>query len=176
MLGEYVPVFRGGYGMFFYPRHIAGVNAGAIEAVRTTSMTATLNNGRTPFNILSNPFPQGLLPAIPDRSPVVNVGQTITAPKYDFRNGYSQVWSFVMQHEFPLGFVMDLHYWGNKGTCIVNTYNINQLPDQYLTLGTALNSQVTNPFYGNPAARQACLLSPRSRFSNRCCLFRNIQP
>lgn len=144
-------VFRGGYGLFFYPRHIAGVNGGAIEAVRTTSMTATLNNGLTPFDTLKNPFPQGLLPAITDRNPLVNAGQTITAPEYDFRNGYSQIWSFGMQREFPLGFVLDLHYWGNKGTRILNTYNINQLPDQYLALGSTLNSQVTNPFYGNPA-------------------------
>lgn len=145
-------VFRGGYGIFFYPRHIAGTNGGAVEAVRTTTMTATLNNGLTPFNTLSNPFPQGLLPALNDRNPLVNVGQSLTIPEYDFRNGYSQVWSFGVQKEFPHGFVMDLHYWGNKGTRILNTYNIDQLPDQYLALGNALNSQVANPFYGQSAA------------------------
>ena len=43
---------------------------------------------------------------------------------------------------------LDVHYWGNKGTHILNTYNVNQLPDLYLSLGTALNQQVPNPFYG----------------------------
>jgi hypothetical protein len=148
-------VFRGGYSMFFYPRHIAGTNGGAIEAVRTTTMTTSLNNNITPFNTLSNPFPQGLLPAITDRNPLVNVGQTITAPEYDFRNGYSQVWSFGIQEELARGLVLDIHYWANKGTRILNTYNIDQLPDQYLALGSKLNTQVANPFYGNPAASGA---------------------
>lgn len=141
-------VFRGGYGIVFYPRIIAGTNGGAIEAVRTTTMTTSLDNGVTPFNTLSNPFPQGLLLPLNDRNPLANVGQTIAAPIYNFHNGYSQIWSFGLQKEFPYGFVVDLHYWGNKGIRILNTYNIDQLPDQYLALGSALNGQVTNPFYG----------------------------
>ena len=114
-------------------------------------MTATLNNGLTPYNTLSNPFPQGLLLPANDRSQLANVGQSISDVTPDFANGYSELWSFGVQKQFPGGFVMDLHYWGNKGIRILNTYNINQLPDQYLANGTALNSQVANPFYGNSA-------------------------
>jgi hypothetical protein len=141
-------VWRGGYGIVFHPRFVQGTNGGGIEAVRTTTMTATINNGITPYNTLSNPFPQGLLPAVTDRNPLVNIGQTITAPVHDFRNGYSEIWSFGVQIEFPHGFVADLHYWGNHGLRLLNTYNIDQLPDQYLSLGSALNTQVANPFYG----------------------------
>jgi Carboxypeptidase regulatory-like domain len=144
-------VWRGGYGIIFHPRFVQGTNGGAIEAVRTTTMTATINNGVTPYNTLSNPFPQGLLPAVTDRNPLVNFGQTITAPVHEFRNGYSEIWSFGVQIEFPHGFVADLHYWGNHGLRLLNTYNIDQLPDQYLSLGSALNSQVPNPFYGTGA-------------------------
>ena len=64
------------------------------------------------------------------------------------RTGYSQLYSLGIQQDFGHGVVLDIHYWGNKGTHILNTYNINQLPDQYLALGTGLNTQVANPFYG----------------------------
>lgn len=145
-------VFRGGYGIFYHPKIVEGTNAGAVEAVRTTTMTATLNNGLTPYNTLSNAFPQGLLPPANDRNQLANVGGTISDVTRPFSNGYSQLWSFGMQKQFPGGYVVDLHYWGNKGTRILNTYNIDQLPDQYLADGTALNGQVANPFYGNSAA------------------------
>lgn len=144
-------VFRGGFGIYFHPKITQATNAGAVEAVRTTTMTASLDNGVTPYNTLSNPFPQGLLPPANDRSPLANVGQSISDVTHDFKNGYSELWSFGMQKQFPKGFVLDLHYWGNKGTRILNTYNIDQLPDQYLALGTGLNAQVPNPFYGSVA-------------------------
>ena len=72
-----------------------------------------------------------------------------------------------MQKQFPEGFVLDLHYWGNKGSRILQTYNIDQLPDQYLAVGTTLKAQVPNPFYGNPAA-SGVWLNQRSPCSNRC--------
>ena len=142
-------VFRGGYGVFFYPRLIAGTNGGAIEAVRTTTLNATLDNGVTPADKLSNPYPNGTLPPLNDRSTAANLGQTLTIPTHDFKNGYSQLWSFGFQDDLGHGLVLDVHYWGNKGTHILNTYNINQLPDQYLSLGSALNQQVANPFAGS---------------------------
>ena len=141
-------VVRGGYGMFYYPRLIAGTNGGAIEAVRTTSMNATLDNGVTPADRLRNPYPNGTLPPLNDRNPLANLGQTLTIPTHDFKDGYSQLWSFGFQQDLNWGTVLDVHYWGNKGTHILNTYNINQLPNQYLSLGSALNNQVNNPFYG----------------------------
>lgn len=141
-------VVRGGYGIYFLPRHISGNGAGAVEAVRTTTMVASLDNGVTPYNYLSNPFPQGLLPALNDRNPLANIGTSLSAPVHAFRDSYSQSWSFGIQRELPRGFVVDVHYWGNKITHLPQSYNIDQLPDQYLSLGTALNQQVPNPFYG----------------------------
>lgn len=141
-------VVRGGYGIFYLPRHIAGNGAGAVEAVRTTTMVASLDNGITPANYISNPFPQGLLPALNDRNPLANIGTALSAPEHDFADGYSQSWSFGVQRELPHGIVVDLHYWATKITHLPQSYNIDQLPDQYLSLGTALNQQVPNPFYG----------------------------
>jgi hypothetical protein len=141
-------VLRGGYGIFFLPRVIAGTNGGAVEAVRTSTMFATPDNGVTPADTLNNPFPEGLLPALNDRNPLANIGQSITAPEYAFKNGYAQLWSFGVQREIPWDIVLDAHYWGNKGTRLLETWNINQLPDQYLSLRNALNGPVSNPFFG----------------------------
>ncbi len=142
-------VMRGGYGMFFYPRIIAGTNGGAIEAVQQTTMNATLNNGLTPADKLSNPFPNGTcLPRM------TAIRSRIWASRLRFRRttalrtGIANCGAWVFSRTWGSGFVLDIHYWANKGTHLINSYNINQLPDQYLSLGTALNQQVTNPFYG----------------------------
>lgn len=142
-------VIRGGAGIFYHPKIVEGTNAGTVEALRTTSYTTSTDgydlNGASP---ISNPFPQGILPTANDRNPDANVGQTITAPVYDFVNGYSTIYSFGIQRELPKGLVLDVHYWGNKGTHLLNTYNIDQLPDPDLFLGGQLGTKVNNPFYG----------------------------
>lgn len=140
-------VLRGGYGIFFLPRNVQGNGDGAVEAVRTTNMVASLD-GITPYNTLSNPFPQGILPPLNDRDPLANAGSSIAAPEHAFRNGYTQTWSFGIQRELPWGLILDGHYWGSKSTRLQLNWNINQLPDQYLSLGSHLNDQVANPFFG----------------------------
>ena len=140
-------VLRGGYAIFFLPKTVQGNGDGAIEAFRDTPMVATID-GVTPANTLSNPFPQGILPPLNDRDPLANVGASVGAPTRQYRNAYSQTWSFGIQRELPFKLLLDVHYWGNKGTAILTTWNINQMPDQYLSLGSRLNDQVANPFYG----------------------------
>jgi hypothetical protein len=144
-------VLRGGYGIFFLPRNIQGNGNGAVEAVRTTNMVASLDQGVTPYNTINDPFPTsqgGILPALNDRDALANTGQSIAAPTHDFRNGYSQTWSFGVQRQLPWGLTVDAHYWGSKSTRLLTTWNINQLPNQYLSLGQALTAQVPNPFFG----------------------------
>ncbi len=140
-------VLRGGYGIFFLPRNVQGNGDGAVEAVRTTSMVATLDN-LNPATTMSNPFPSGILPPLNDRNPLANVGSSIGAPQYAFRNGYSQTWSFGVQRQLPFGLVADAHYWGSKSSALLVSWNINQVPDQFLSLGTRLNDLVANPFSG----------------------------
>ena len=140
-------VVRGGYGIFFLPRNVQGNGDGAVEAVRTTSMVATLDN-LTPATTISNPFPAGILPSLNDRDPLANTGSSIAAPVYAFRNGYSQTWSVGVQRQLPWGLVADGHYWGSKSSRLQVSWNIDQLPDQYLSLGTRLNDLVANPFAG----------------------------
>ena len=142
-------VLRGGYGVFFVPRNIQGNGTGAVEAFRDTPFVGSIDGGLTPANYISNPFPQGILPPLNDRDPLANVGAAIQAPLRDFKSGYVQLFSFGYQWQMPGGIVMQANYWGNKGThLLTGNWNLNQLPDQYLSLGNALNDQVPNPFYG----------------------------
>jgi hypothetical protein len=170
-------VIRGGYGIFYLPHAVQGNGGGAIEAQQTTTLVSSID-GLTPANNLNNPFPQGVVPPANDRNPLANIGTALTAPEHEFRSGYSQTWSFNVQRGLPGGVVVDAHYWGMKGTRLFadagNTnasvtfgFNINQLPDQYLALGTHLNDLVPNPFYhvittgalsGTTISRQQSLL------------------
>ena len=146
-------VLRGGYGVFFIPRNIVGNGNGAVEAFRDTPFNASIDGGLTSATRLSNPFPQGVLPPLNDRDPLANVGAAIQAPTQDFKSGYGQLFSLGYQWEMPGKIVMQVNYWGNKGTHLLSgAWNINQLPDQYLALGNQLNNQVANPFFGLIAA------------------------
>jgi hypothetical protein len=141
-------VIRGGYGIFFLPKTVQANGAGAVEAVRQTTMVATLDNGITPNNTINNPFPNGLLPALNDRNPLANVGSSISTSEHPFQNAYSQLWNFGYERELGWGLVVNAYYWGQKSTRLLETWNLDQVPDPYLALGSHLNDQVRNPFYG----------------------------
>ena len=142
---------RGGYGVFFLPRSVVGNGAGALETSVTTNMNSSTNGGLTPADTLSNPFPGGITPTANDRSPLADVGSTMTIPAHTFNSAYVQLFSFDIQQQLPTGIVVDVYYWGNKGTHMPTSTYINQLPDQYLALGSALTNTVPNPFYGKIA-------------------------
>ena len=45
------------------------------------------------------------------------------------------------------GLLFDAHYWGSKSTALQVNWNINQLPDQYLALGSRLNDIETESVF-----------------------------
>lgn len=59
-----------------------------------------------------------------------------------------QQWNFDIQQDLGSGFVIDAAYAASKGTKLPHALGINQLPNQYLNLGVALNDPVANPFHG----------------------------
>ena len=95
--------------------------------------------------IVDNPFPQGILPPLNDRD-----RSPMWAPASERRRAITET---AMPRPGASAFSancpsapFDVHYWGNKGTGLLTTWNINQIPNQYLALGSQSTDKVTIRF------------------------------
>lgn len=147
-------VVRGGIGIFYAASlRAAGGTVGNFGYRSDTEYFGTLD-GVTPYRYLRNPFPEGLVP-IPGNTTglMTGVGSTIGAPMYgDYVVPYTENWSFNIQQQLPGSLMIEAGYVGNHGVhlnqCGEADYNLNQLRPEQLALGTQLQQQVKNPFYG----------------------------
>jgi hypothetical protein len=142
-------VARGGYGMFWVPER-GQLEPGSTGYSIQTSMIASLNNGNTPYNTISNPFPQGLVqPTGSSAGLLTNLGGAISSQLRNVVQGYAQQWNFTLQYSPFNNWLVEAAYLGNKGTHLESSANnLDQLNPSYLSLGNALNNQVPNPYYG----------------------------
>jgi hypothetical protein len=142
---------RGGYGLFWAPFSFGLQSTFGYTA--TTPYVSSNDGGATPANSLSNPFPTGvLLPQGNSLGLLAGVGgQSISAPSSDAHSTRVHQYSFDIQREVPAGIVVSLGFSGSVSHNLIQgtpSVNINQLQDQYFSLGSKLSSKVTNPFYG----------------------------
>lgn len=146
-------VIRTGYGIFWLPNDIRWNLAPNNDAVNSFNnpFNGTLDGSVTPLDTLRNPFPNGLLP-VPGRSPNLQqifAGQGIAASIYNAPYSYAQQWNFDLQRELPGGMALSLAYAGSKGTHLPGPdQQLDQLPVQFMSLGSKLQDQVPNPFFG----------------------------
>ncbi|MBI3696691.1 MAG: carboxypeptidase regulatory-like domain-containing protein [Acidobacteria bacterium] len=166
-------VIRAGYGIFWIPNDVTFSISPNNDPVNsfTNPFVGTLDSSITPFNRLSNPFPNGIVPA-PGHNPnglSLFYGQGISAPLPHEPAAYAQQWNFGIQRELPGGLAVDLAYAGSKGTHLpAYSQQIDQLPNQFLQMGSALVQQVPNPFFGliqigalaQPTVQRGQLLRP----------------
>lgn len=142
-------VFRAGYGIFYVPLLGSGNLTGYSTSTPWQGTVAL--DGIHPLYPISNPFPNGFVPAIADtQGAATGLGQSITAYPRDHPNGYIQNYSADFQDEISPSIVLELGYSGNQSRKLSFGYGVelNQLPTQYLSLGNKLNEQVANPFFG----------------------------
>ncbi len=142
-------VIRTGYGLFYLPRTGDGVGStlGAAGFFATTPFVSSTDGGLTPANQLSNPFPNGLInPPGSSLGAQTLLGESLGAvlPRQNY--SYAQNWNFDVQRELPGNILFDIAYQGSEGTFLPISAQLDQLPDKDLALGSALLSQVTNPF------------------------------
>ena len=170
-------VLRGGYGVFWLPNNLQTPNTGTANSAFsvTTPFVSSLDGGITPQNTLSNPYPTGIVPP-PGSAQGLNtlLGNSISAYQRNVNNGgYVQQWNFDIQQQLLQDFAVDIAYAGSKGTHLPADIGLDQLPSQYLQLGSALNTQVKNPFFGQissgtlaqPTVAQSQLLRPYPQFT-----------
>jgi hypothetical protein len=143
-------VFRGGYGIF-YPQTGGGGRDGFSTSTAWNSTVG--GDGITPNlgSLLSNPFPNGLnQPIGSSRGLLTQVGETVNAFFYNHPLGYVQSFSSDFQYEITSGMVLEVGYTGTQGRKLLfgTGQQANQLHPSNLSLGSALDQQVPNPFFG----------------------------
>lgn len=145
-------VLRSGFGIMYVPVLDNGPtasNTGAIGFNAFTDYISSVDNNRHPFTTLSNPFPNGFNSPTGARDGLLTfIGQTINAQARSDRTPYVAQWHFNTQYEWHKDMLLDIGYAGSAGVKLPTQGQLNQLPDQYLALGTGLNRLVANPFFG----------------------------
>lgn len=153
-------VFRGGYGIFF-PISIAQEEATSDGYSPHTAVDASLDGGVTPAPGLSleNPWPNGFVQATNNSlGQLEDVGYSVSSDFWKRPSSYVQQYMFGLQYAITPGDSLEVNYFGNHGSHMMNSYGIthSQLDPKYLSLGPqTLNSLVTNPFYGYIAKGQS---------------------
>jgi trimeric autotransporter adhesin len=185
---------RVGYGVFYAPVYYTA-NASIAPGYTQTNVYVASNDGNvTPANTLSNPFPNGVQPPSGNsQGYLTGVGNSLTFMAQNRRSPLVEEYSADIQQEFPGRLVFKLGYVGAKGRnllansngtgggstvatsgIIPGTANIDQLPDQDLSLGSALLTKVANPYYnkggsgviGSSTVAYNQLLRPFPQFSS----------
>jgi trimeric autotransporter adhesin len=144
-------VVRGGYGLFWAPW-----NYGAINSVGFSQTTSSQNSNTNLIDTIDNPFPNGLLqPAGNTLGLTAGASSGVSFYDPEWAPPRVQQYSIDLQRELPHSMSVGVGYTGARGSHLSygTTVSLNQLPLEYLALGTAtLTQQVPNPFRGNPAA------------------------
>jgi hypothetical protein len=176
-------VIRGGGGIFYAPSLRAAGGTVGNFGYRSDTQFISAPDGVTPVTYLRDPFPDGLTPVVGSSQGLLTaVGSTISASqKGDNVVPYTENWSFNIQQQFRGNLLVEAGYVGSHGLHLTQTgegtANLNQLTSDQLKLGTALQTQVRNPFLGlissGPLAAQTV---PQSFLLRSFPQFTNVNP
>ncbi|MCX6627592.1 MAG: TonB-dependent receptor, partial [Candidatus Solibacter sp.] len=146
-------VIRTGFGITYLPNDVvfnASPANSPVNAINTT-WVPTADGGVTAATTMSNPFPTGLNQALGHNPSFLSqlIGQNVNSPLASNPYAYNEQWNFNVQRELKDGLLIEVAYAGAHGVHLpTGNQQLNQLPDQYLSLGSKLQQQVPNPFYG----------------------------
>ncbi len=173
-------VIRAGYSHIFGPSNQAAQGTVGPFGFRIEYPWQTTNdNGLTPFNLLRNPYPLGFraLPGAADGL-LTQAGANLQSVLQDTITPWSQQWNLNIQRELPWQMSLEVAYVGTRGLQLSRNgedgLSLNQLDPQYLSLGSALNQSVDNPFFGlgtggffaSPKISRGQLLRPYPQFTD----------
>jgi hypothetical protein len=120
-----------------------------------TILNANSGAGSLPVNSFSNPFPGGVLEPSGRSSNYQSVieGQSILINQPHEPATYVEQWNLDIQQDLGHQTLMEIAYVGDHGLhqqLAATSYAaaLDQIPDQYLSMGQALLDPVPNPFHG----------------------------
>jgi hypothetical protein len=169
-------VLRGGAGIVYAPLEISDNAVGfspSLGYASATSWNTSNDGGFTPANLLRNPFPQGLIqPTGNSLGAGTQLGQGLTVLYNNPPTPAAYQWNLDVQQQMPAGVLFDVGYVGSRGVHLTGDFNENALNPKYLSMGTALTTQVANPFQpfvsigtlSNAKVAQQQLLLPHPQF------------
>jgi hypothetical protein len=139
-------VFRGGIGRYYLPTMDTPGQTGFSQS--TTTVTST--PGYLPFQVLSNPFPNGLIPPLgASLGLATQVGNTVSFRNVEERIPHMWQYSAGFQYELVRGLLVEATYVGSQTTELQVNRSLSYLTKEQLALGTPyLSASVPNPFYG----------------------------
>ncbi len=148
-------VLRAGYGVYWAPWNYQAIGSANYGQIGYSQNTFMEQGEFRPTNSLSNPFPNGILqPAGNSLGALAGVGGQIEFVDQDKRAPYVQQYSVDLNRELPGNMAIGFEYSGATGRNLGlggsndGIININQVPSEFLSLGSALLDQVPNPFFG----------------------------
>jgi len=144
-------VFSAGYGIFWLPNDVTGLPyTDPIDAF-TTGVITSINGGLTPYATIDNPYPQGLITPV-GRSSSLQSTLLGSGGSYNLVTNpyaYAQQYNAGLQQQIGNSFMFSIVWGGAKGTHLpFSGLDIDTLPDQDLSMGSALLNNVPNPYYG----------------------------
>ena len=144
-------VLSAGYGIFWLPNDVTGLPyTDPIDAF-TTGVISSINGGLTPYATIDNPYPNGLLPPVERgaslQSTLLGSGSSFNSVNDPY--AHTQQYNVGLQQQFRKRFMMSIVWGGAKGTHLpFSGLDIDTLPDQDLSMGSALPNNIPNPYYG----------------------------
>jgi len=173
-------VIRSGYGMVYFEQ--SGITTPftipQFPFVQTLGQQ-TQDNVNAAFKLSNGPTVEVTAP-----NPNSGLGQGVFGVDRNNGSGYSQQWNFTVQKTIGKDWNVEVAYLGSKNTRLgIPDANINQLPTQYLSLGAALLTKVSNPYVGQIPASSSLggatiaeqqLLRPFPRFTTVALLRDNV--
>jgi hypothetical protein len=151
-------VGRAGAGIFYGPASamIGYDSPGQFPGFtsQTNWISTQSSNGYIPSSLIDNPFPNGLVQPTGNAQgalTLVGNGAGQIWPKGPHPIGELYQWSMDFQYQVSSHSVAEIGYTGVRGRRLLfgnPNFDLDQLPNQYLSLGSKLDETVANPFYG----------------------------
>ena len=128
-----------------------------------SSILGSVDSGATPYATAQNPFPAGLTPIVGSSQGILSLLGLGTSTVYDPKMvvPYNQQFSLGFQRQLAPNLLIEANFVhtltlksmsGALGPSTdgagVYAYELNELPDQYLSMKGTVNTSVPNPFYG----------------------------